>query len=141
MGWKFARVYSISGMWEIALPVYPLFRFTTIGCRVIWRSCRSGRYDPAFVERSRPRTGCDRRHAVVYRRSLLPVGLSCLHMLSLSGYRRNMSLTHGSLLLRCGTRVDPTIATVVADAVHYSSVVNNRRVVNVVDIGDVHIVH
>ena len=61
-------------------------------------------------------------------------------MFLLSGYRRNMSVTQGLLLFRGGTRIDPTVATVVADTIH-RDVVDDGRVVDVVDVGDVHIVH
>jgi hypothetical protein len=44
---------------------------------------------------------------------------------------------HG-LLLRRGTRADPTIPAVVADAVD-GGVVDDRRVVDIVDVGDIHI--
>jgi len=51
-----------------------------------------------------------------------------------------MSLTLHGFLFNGRTHIDPTVAAVVADAIH-SSVVDNRCVVNVVDVGDVHVVH
>src|SRR5208283_776357 len=60
-------------------------------------------------------------------------------MLSLSRYRRNMSLTRRSLVFRSRTRVDSTIAAVVTDAVHV--VVDHGGVVDIVNVGDVHVVH
>src|SRR6266849_2375870 len=105
------------------------------------RSGLSGGYHPALVEHSWPRTRCDRRPATIHRGPKLRVALSGTHMLSLSGYRRDMSLTFRGFLFTGRTHIDPTVAAVVADAVHYGGVVNNRRVVNVVDVGDVYIVH
>src|SRR5579864_2359822 len=61
-------------------------------------------------------------------------------MLSLNGHRRDVSATCRGLLFRPRTGVNPTIAAVIADAVH-RSVVDHRGVVNVVDVGDVHVVH
>jgi hypothetical protein len=62
-------------------------------------------------------------------------------MLSLNGYRRNMSLTRRGLFFRPWTPVDPTIATVVTDPIHRGVVVNDRGVVNVVNVGYIHVVH
>jgi hypothetical protein len=61
-------------------------------------------------------------------------------MFLLSGYRRNMSVTQRLLLFRGGTRIDPTVATVVADTIHRDGVYDGR-VVYVVDVGNIHIVH
>src|SRR5579864_1131375 len=61
-------------------------------------------------------------------------------MLSLSTYWRDVSLTLRSLFLPRRARVDPTIAAVVADPVH-GGVVDHGRVVNIVNVGHVHIVH
>jgi hypothetical protein len=61
-------------------------------------------------------------------------------MLSLNGHRGDMSLMCHSLFLRRWTRSDPTIATVIADPVH-RGVVDHRGVVNIVNVGDVHVVH
>src|SRR5580658_8083727 len=60
-------------------------------------------------------------------------------MLSLSRYRRDMSLTPGGLLARCRTRADSAIATVVADVAFV--VVRHVGVVNIVNVGDVHVAH
>lgn len=46
-----------------------------------------------------------------------------------------------SLLLRRWARTDPTIAAVVADAVNRGGIVDHRGVVNIVNIGDVHVAH
>src|SRR6266478_4671041 len=60
-------------------------------------------------------------------------------MLSLIRYRREMSLTSEGFLLARGTRADSTIAAVEADAI--IGPVDHGGVVNVVNGGDVHIVH
>ena len=132
----------ISGTREIVIrSVASVFTFTAIDRRVVRRSSRSGRHDSAFVECSWPGTGCDCRRAVVYRRTLLAVALRCPHVFSLSGNWGEMSLTQRRLLVRGRTSIDSAIATVVADAVHDGGVVHDGCVVNVVDIGDVYIVH
>src|SRR5580658_1559320 len=59
-------------------------------------------------------------------------------MLSLRGYWRHMSLIGRRFFLRRWTRLNPPGAPVVAHAV-YRRAVHHRRVVNVVDVGDVHI--
>jgi hypothetical protein len=51
-----------------------------------------------------------------------------------------MFLVRCGLFLRRWTRVDPTIAAVVTDVIH-RGVVDHCRVVNVVNVGDVHVVH
>jgi hypothetical protein len=61
-------------------------------------------------------------------------------MLRLNGYGRNMLLTRRRLFLRPWTRADPTIAAVVADPVHRGAV-NHRGVVNIMNVGDVYVVH
>src|SRR5579864_8527768 len=61
-------------------------------------------------------------------------------MLRLNGYGRDVSLTRRSFVFRPRTRADPTIAAVVADPIH-GGVVDHRRVVDVVNVGDVHVVH
>src|SRR5713226_7421735 len=62
-------------------------------------------------------------------------------MLSLPAYWRDMPLMCGSLFFTLRTRVYPTIAAVVADAVNRRIVVDHRCVVNVVDVRDVHVGH
>src|ERR1700719_2079993 len=62
-------------------------------------------------------------------------------MLSLNGHRRNMSLSRRGLFFRLCTSVDPTIATVITDPIHRGVVVNYRCVVNVVNVGYIHVVH
>src|SRR5467141_1327524 len=61
-------------------------------------------------------------------------------MLGLSGYGRDMPLMFRSLFLPRRTCIDTTAAAVVADAIH-GPVVDHGRVVNVVNVGYVHVVH
>src|ERR1700676_1501323 len=69
------------------------------------------------------------------------LGSACgLHVLSLNGDGRDMSFPCGSLFFGPRTLVDPTVAAVVADAGN-RGVVDHRRVVNVVNLSDVHVVH
>src|ERR1039458_4959046 len=105
----------------------------------IRRSCRFGRYSATVIKISGPRCGCDAWLAHARRRALLRVGSGRLRMLSLSRYRRDMSLTRRSLVFRPRTRVDSTVATVIADVVLV--VVPHGGVVNIVNVGDVHVVH
>ena len=112
----------------------------TIDCGVIRRPCLSGRYNCAVVQRSRLRSSGDWRCAMVHGSSQLWFRAGSLRMLSLNGHRRDMSLMCHSLFSRRWTRADPSIATVVADPVH-RGVVDHRGVVNIVNVGDVHVVH
>jgi len=112
----------------------------TIHWRVIRRSCRFGRYDGAVTKRSRLRSSRDCWLAMVYGSPLLRIRAGSLRMLSLNRYRRNMSLTCRRGFFRPGTRADPTTAAVVADPVHRGAV-DNSSVVNVVNYGDVYVVH
>jgi hypothetical protein len=61
-------------------------------------------------------------------------------LLRLSGHGRDVPLVYRGLL--CGPRAcrNATGATVIADAIH-CGVVDHRRVVNIVNVGDVHVVH
>src|SRR5882672_10095312 len=61
-------------------------------------------------------------------------------MLGLNGDWRNMPFTSHSLLFPRRARADTPVTSVVADTVHGGSV-DHGRVVNVVDNGDVHVVH
>src|SRR5215471_8701653 len=60
-------------------------------------------------------------------------------MLYLGLNRGEMAFVHRRLLLSGRTRRNPALATVVADAI-YGCVVDHRRVVNVVNFGDVHVI-
>src|SRR5208337_3091789 len=89
---------------------------------------------------SRLRSSSDCRFAMIHGSPLLRVRTGRLRMLSLNGYSRNMFLTCGSLIFGPRTRADPASAAVVADPVHRGAV-NHRGVVDVVNLGDVHVVH
>jgi hypothetical protein len=84
------------------------------------------------------RSRSDWRRAVVRGKPLLGVIAGRVRMLSLSGYRPNMSATSSSLFFSRGARVDPAVTAVVADAVN---VLVHPRVVNVVDGVGVHAIH
>src|SRR5271157_6110189 len=77
---------------------------------------------------------------MVHGSPLLRVRTGRLRMLSLNGYSRNMFLTCRGLIFSPRTRADPAIATIEADPVHRGAV-NHRGVVDVVNLGDVHVVH
>ena len=114
--------------------------YGTLSWRVIRRSRFFGRCNCGIVKRSRLGSGRDRRLAVICGSTQLWVCAGCLHVLSLSGYRRNRSRACRGLFFRSRACVCPTIAAVVADAVH-GGIVDYRCVVHIVDVGDVHIVH
>ena len=73
-------------------------------------------------------------------RALLTITASELAMLSLIRYGREMSLTRERLLLTRRARGNSAVAAVVADMVH-GCAIDNGGVVDVVNVGDVHIVH
>src|ERR1035437_1343611 len=106
--------------------------------RSIRRSCLFGWYNAAVIKISGPGCCCDAWLAHVRRRALLRVGLGRLRMLSLSRYRRDMSLTRRGIVFGPWTRVDSTGATVVADV---GFAVDHSGVVNVVNFIHVHVVH
>src|SRR5712692_3094343 len=110
-----------------------------IGWRVIGRPYRFGADDFAVVQSSRLGSSRDGRCAMIPRSPLLRVCASCLRMLRLSGDRRNMPLPRRRLFFRPRTRADPAIAPVVADPRYRP--IDHRGVVDVVDDGDVHVVH
>jgi len=110
-----------------------------IGGRMVRRSGFPGG-SCAALELAGPRGCSNRRPTLVHGSPELRVTTGSLHVLSLSGYRRNVSLASGSLLFRRGPSLDPTISAVIAYAVDYG-LVNDGRVVDVVNIGNVHIVH
>src|SRR5579863_9619418 len=82
---------------------------------------------------------CYRWFSVVRRYTQLRVSPRSLHMLSLYGDRRDVPLIRRRFFLRCGACFYSSVATVVANPIHGDVI--DRRVVNVVDIGDVHIAH
>ena len=107
---------------------------------MIRRSCFFSWYDSTVVKCCRPGSSCDGGPSVVCRGPKFRIGSCRLHVLSLSAYWRDVSLTLRSLFLPRRTRIDTTVAAVVADAIH-GPVVDHGRVVNVAYVGHVHIVH
>ena len=107
--------------------------------RIVIPSCAGG-YHSAFVERRRLGSSSDRRLAAIYRSMQLLIGARGLDVLSLRGDGRNVTLTHGRLLLWAGAYVNTAVTTVVADA-RSVVIVHHRGVVHVVDFRHVHVVH
>ena len=107
--------------------------------RIVIPSCAGG-YHSAFVERRRLGSSSDRRLAAIYRSMQLLIGARGLDVLSLRGDGRNVTLTHGRLLLWAGAYVDTAVTTVVADA-RGIIIVHHGGVVHVVDFRHVHVVH
>ena len=142
---RFRLVVRLSGPSDVVFRM----RSGWIGCwlnsgmldwRVIRRSHRFRWYDCAVAKCARLRSRGNCRFAMIHGSPLLRVRARGLRMLGLNGYSRNMFLARRDLLLRPWTHVDPTIAAVVADSVHRGAV-DHRGVVNVVNDGDVHVVH
>src|SRR5271163_3615116 len=98
-----------------------------------------GLYHSVTAKRPRPLSSSDGRPAVVYRRAQLRVASRRLHMFILRSYGGDVPVVFRSFLLRGWTCLDPSVA-VVAHAV-YHGVVHHRRVIDVVDVGDVYIQH
>src|SRR5277367_2744202 len=123
---------SISGTRHIVLGTCSRLRF-------IFSACFSGRYGVSieFSWSGRRRYG---RLAVIRGGPQLRIGAGSFFMLSLSRYRRNVSLPLDRLLLRSCARVDPAIASVVTYAVH-RGVVDYRGVVNVVNVRHIDVVN
>ena len=117
-----------------------LMSYSTIGWRVIRRSCGFGRYDGSIVKCAGLGSSRDCRLAMVHGSPLLRIRAGSLRMLSLNRYSRDMSLTRRRHFLRPRTRPDPTSSAVVADPVHRGAV-DHCGVVNVMNYSDVHVVH
>lgn len=83
--------------------------------------------------------GRDRRLPMVRRCPQIRVGSRSLHMFILCGYWWDVPIVFRRLLLRRWTHVDASVSVVTYSI--YGGVVDHRRVVNVVDVGDVHIRH
>ena len=128
-------------LWTRSRVVGAWLRCATIGRRVIRRSCFSGRCDCAVVKGSRPGSSGNRGLALIYGSPQLRVGACSLHMLSLNGYRGDVSVACCHLVLRPRAGVYPAVTAVVADTIQCRGVIDHRCVVNVVNVGDVHIVH
>src|SRR3984885_5964608 len=130
----------ITLLWTIRLLVTPRFCRAATSRRMVRRSSFPSRHHRVSAEFPRLFSSRDWGLALVHRSPQLWVRAGSLHMLSLSRHWGHMSLTGRRLFLRCGARLDPSVAPVVAYAVD-RRVVDDRRVVNVVDVGDVHIRH
>jgi hypothetical protein len=133
--------------WTIRLLILPRLYIATIaalvcGRAVRWRIVGStgfASWHPLF-EVSGPWSSCDRRFAVVDGCPLLTITASELAMLNLIRHWGEMSLTRERLLLTRRARGNSAVAAVVADMVH-GCAIDNGGVVDVVNVGDVHIVH
>jgi len=93
-------------------------RFAIGGRRLVAPSRFSRRHGVAVVECSGPGRGCDGRLAVVYGGAQLLVGAGLLKVLVLRPDRPDMSLASRGLFFMARSRVNTTIAAVIADAVY-----------------------
>lgn len=107
--------------------------------RVVRSSGLSSGYGLSAVECSWPRGGGDWRLAVIGRRSQLRISAGSLHMLNLSGYRGKMPFMSGSFLFRRWTGINSAVAAVIANPIHCRGVVDDRGVVNVMNVGYIHV--
>src|SRR5271165_1414947 len=115
-------------------------RSRAVGRRTIRSACLFGSNNATASERSGLVSGRNRRLALVHGSSQLWIGTGGLQVFSLCRHRCNMLLTGSRFLLRSRTRRGPTCASVVTDTVH-RCIVDNRGVVNIVNVGDIDIVH
>src|SRR5580658_2858121 len=104
---------------------------------LVWSAGFSRLYHSMPAEFPRFLGSRNRWFSVVRRCPQLRVSSRSLHMLRLGSHRRNVPPTCRGFLLSCGTCLDSPIASVVAHPIH--SDVIDRGVVNIVDVGDVHI--
>src|ERR1700757_1154005 len=109
-------------------------------CRRGVMSAFLGGYNSVAGKSCRSHCGGNRRLSVIGRSPQLSIRACCLSMLNLCSYGRNMSFTRGSLFRRRRAFVDSPIAAIVADA-GKRAVVDDCRVVDVVNFGDAQVVH
>src|SRR5579872_6000010 len=106
--------------------------------RLVGATCFSCRY--CRVERARPRRCRDRRTTLVHRSAQAPIGKGRLDLVLLNTGCDNVTLAIGILFFAVRSRFNSTCPSVVADVVNRPAVViNDRRVVYVANVGDVHI--
>src|SRR5271167_1128014 len=115
-------------------------RSGSIGWRGVGPSRLFGRHYLAGLKCSRCGSGRNGRLAMVRRNTQLRIGAGSLHLLGLSRHGRNVFFARRGLFLRCRPCCYPTVAAVVADAVH-RRVVDHGGVVNVVNVSDVYVIH
>jgi hypothetical protein len=119
------------------MPIAALVSGSAVGWRIVGAACLSGWH--AVFEVSGPWSGCDRRPSVIHGGALLTIHSRELAMLSLIRYWREMSLTSEGLLLVRRPRGYAAVATIEADAIVVP--VDHGGVVNIVNVGDVHVVY
>ena len=107
--------------------------------RVILASGCLRRYNSIAAKFRRFRSGRDRRASVILTRPQLRIGTSRVDQLLLRSYGADMPLAPSSLLRGRRASIDPTGASVKTDVVAPSVV--DSLVINVVDVGDVHVHH
>src|SRR5579864_8472053 len=100
----------------------------------------AGGHYSAIIKGCRLRRSCDWRLATIHGRTQLWIGPRGLHVLALRSCGRKMADTRGRLFLRGGARLYAAVSSVVADASDVA-LIDNGRVVHVMNDGDVHIVH
>jgi len=112
-----------------------------IGGRLVSPTRFSGLHRVAVVESSRPRSRRYGRFTLVYGGAQFPVGAGFFKMLMLRPNWPDMALAARSLFFGAGSFVNATVAAVIADAVYGRTVVDDRRVVGVMDFPDIDVVH
>ena len=114
---------------------------SAIGRRIVWCSGFSRRHDIVSSELSRLGGSGDRRLAVIRRGAKFRIAPRSLYVLRLSGRGREMLIMCCSFLFRSWTGSDSTFSAVVADSIYVGSVVDDGCVVDIVNVGNVHIRH
>src|SRR5713101_1955781 len=110
------------------------------GRGIMNRTCLASRHDSVLVKRSRFGSSSDWRLATVYGSPKFWIGAGSLHVLRLNWYGGNVPGVGGGLLFGPRALVDAAVSAVVADAGDVG-VIDHRRVVHVVNDGDVDVVH
>src|SRR5580658_3570065 len=112
---------------------------SAIGRRVVRGSGFSRRHGIVAGELSWFGSCGDWRLAVIRRGPKFRIAPCRLYVLRLSGRRREMLIMSRSLLFRSWTRSHPAFSSVVAHSIYDGRVVDHSRVVDVVNVGNVHI--
>jgi len=110
-----------------------------LGWRMVWRSGFSGRHRSRTSELPRPVGSGYGWPAMVNRSPLLRVAAGSLLMLPLNRRGCEVSVVFSLYFFSSGAVIDPAVAAVVADPIR-GVVVDYRGVVNVMNVGDVHVV-
>lgn len=108
---------------------------------VIWSSCLTRGNRAVSVELPWPLGGRNRGSAAILGGPKLRISTRLLYLVRLGAYWRHMPFACKCLLLRRWASDDTSIAAVITHAIYRGIVVDDRRVVDVSDIRNIHICH